>query len=290
MAQPQFELIPKSESQALIYKVDQNIWPVYHFHPEIDILYSLKDHSGEFISGDYTGRLEQGTLFMNGPNIPHALHSGVPDENDDSRPSLAVIQFSEDTLGQELLGKAEMQVVRKFLADARWGFHFFGDTAEQAGELILAMQEQSELERLIQLLRLLNLFANSTERIQMASPAYSPSLKGDTISRLDNVLQFLRANQAEPITLDQAAQVAGMSSKSFCRFFKHNTGKTLVQYLNEIRIGEACRLLGETELSVSEIALEAGFKNLSHFNRQFRVVKGQTPREYRALYSSFSGA
>ncbi|MEM9282777.1 MAG: hypothetical protein AAGA96_13195, partial [Verrucomicrobiota bacterium] len=76
MARPQLEFIPTGPSQALIFKIDRDIWPVYHYHPEFDILLSLKDHAGEFVSGDHIGRLREGTLFMNGPNIPHALHSG----------------------------------------------------------------------------------------------------------------------------------------------------------------------------------------------------------------------
>ncbi|MEM9018021.1 MAG: hypothetical protein AAGC68_13485, partial [Verrucomicrobiota bacterium] len=204
----------------MIFKIDRDIWPVYHYHPEFDILLSLKDHGGEFISGDHVGRLQEGTLIMNGPNIPHALHAGKPDDADWSRPSLAVIQFSRESLGDELLQKEEMQAVREFLDQARYGFEFFGKTAKKAAEQMLAMEKQSPLERLLQLLRLLEFFSRSTEKLPLASPAYSPSLNERDISRLDEVLSFLRDNRSENITLDEVAEVARMSSKSFCRFFK----------------------------------------------------------------------
>jgi AraC-like DNA-binding protein len=281
MARPQLEFIPTGPSQALIFKIDQDIWPVYHYHPEYDILLSLKDHSGEFLSGDHIGRLQRGTLFMNGPNIPHALHSGKPDESDWARPSLAVIQFSRESLGGDLLRKHELQPVREFLDEARFGFEFHGATADEATGLILAMERQSSFERFLQLLRLLHLFAASDEKRPLASPAYSPSLKERDISRLDLVLGYLRKNKNGSVTLDEAAAVAKMSPKSFCRFFKANTGKTLVDYLHELRIGEACRLLLETDATISEIAFECGFNNLSNFNRRFRERKGMSPREYR---------
>lgn len=281
MARPQLEFIPTGPSRAMIFKIDQDIWPVYHYHPEYDILLSLKDHGGEFLSGDHIGRLQRGTLIMNGPNIPHALHSGKPDESDWGRPSLAVIQFSRESLGGDLLRKHELQPVREFLDEARFGFEFFGGTAEEAAGLILAMEHQSSFERFVQLLRLLHLFAGSEEKRALASPAYSPSLKAQDISRLDEVLGFLRRNKTEAVTLEEAATVAKMSPKSFCRFFKANTGKTLVEYLHELRIGEACRLLLETDKTVSEIAFECGFNNLSNFNRRFRELKHLTPREYR---------
>lgn len=284
MARPQLEILPTGPSRAFIFKIDRDIWPVYHYHPEFDILLSLKDHRGQFISGDHIGRLGEGTLFMNGPNIPHALHSGREDDHDWDRPSLAVIQFSRESLGEELLRKAELAPVREFLDAARFGFEFHGETAVRAAELMLAMREQSGFERFLQLLRLLQHLAQSEERTSLASPAFSPSLRERDISRLDEVLHFLRRRRDEPVTLAEAAAVAKMSPKSFCRFFKANTGKTLVTYLHELRIGEACRLLLETDRSVSEIALDCGFNNLSNFNRRFRQLKDTTPREFRSRF------
>lgn len=284
MALPQLEFIPTGETQALVFKIDRDIWPVYHYHPEFDILLSLKEHRGEFISGDHVGSLRKGTLIMNGPNIPHAVHSGIPDENDSSRPSLAVVQFSRKSLGEDMLRKTEMKAVRDFLDQAKFGFEFHGEAAEEAADLILAMEPMNDFERFLQLLRLLDFLAATTEKTSLASPAFSPSLKDRDISRLDEVLHFLRENKVRQVTLDEAAHVAKMSPKSFCRFFKTNTGKTLIEYLHELRIGEACRLLLETDLSISEIAFDCGFQNLSNFNRRFRHLKETTPREFRRRF------
>lgn len=284
MARPQLEYIPSIASRSFVYKIDRDIWPVYHYHPEIDILLSLKDHAGEFISGDHIGRLEKGTLFMNGPNIPHALHSNKEDERNWARPSLAVIQFSPESLGIELMQKTELQQIRQFLDSARFGYEFYGDTADEAAKRILAMEQQSELQRFTELLLLLQLFAETTEKRPLASPAYSPSLKESHITRLDEVLTFLQRNKQESITLETVAAVAKMSPKSFCRFFKSNTGKTLIEYLNELRIGEACRKLVESDRPVSEVAFDCGFQNLSHFNRRFRALKELTPSEFRKQY------
>ncbi len=283
MAQPLFELVPTGENRAFIFKIDRDLWPVYHYHPEFDILLSLKDHAGEFISGDHIGPLEDGTLFMNGPNIPHVVHSGIPDEKDWARPSLAVIQFSAESLGDQLLAKHELAPVKQFLHDARDGFEFHGETRERARQMILAMRDMDEMERFLQLLRLLRLFADSIEKTRLASPAYSPSLRDRDIDRMGAVIQYLRERKTEEVTLEEVASLVNMSPRSFCRFFKANTGKTLTRYLNELRVGEACKLLLETEQPVTEIAFEAGFSNLSNFNRRFREIKALSPREFRAL-------
>ncbi len=281
MTQPQLEYIPTGPSQALVFKIDRDLWPVYHYHPEFDILLSLKDHAGQFISGDHIGTLRKGTLIMNGPNIPHALHSGLPNDEDWTKPSLAVVQFSSESLGAELLEKTEMQTLREFLREARFGFEFHGSTAREAADLIMEMADQTGLDRFLQLLRILDLFANTHKKSPLASPAYSPSLKERDISRLDEVLNYLRKNKTESVSLEQAASIAKMSPKSFCRFFKANTGETLTGYLNELRIGEACQRLLGTNQPVSEIAFDCGFNNLSNFNRRFQKLRNTTPRDYR---------
>jgi|TARA_B110000305_G_C19270830_1_gene554398 AraC-like DNA-binding protein len=281
MARPQLEFIPTGDSKALIFKIDRDVWPVYHYHPEFDILLSLKDHAGEFISGDHVGSLKKGTLFMNGPNIPHAVHSGKADERDWASPSLAVIQFSRKSLGEELLSKIELQPIREFLDEAKFGFEFSGEAAITGAELILEMEHQSPLERLMQLLKVLQFFAETGEKHSLASPAYSPSLREENISRLDEVLTYLQQHKTETLTLERVAAVAKMSPKSFCRFFKSNTGKTLIEYLHELKIGEACRLLLEDDRPISDVAFDCGFQNLSNFNRRFRQIKNTTPREFR---------
>ncbi|MEM7599940.1 MAG: AraC family transcriptional regulator [Verrucomicrobiota bacterium] len=284
MARPQLEFIPTGASQAMVFKIDRDVWPVYHYHPEFDILLSLKDHAGEYMSGDHIGPLTKGTLIMNGPNIPHALQTGKPDDEDWENPSLAVIQFSAASLGEDLLRKTEMTVLREFLEEARFGFEFHGNSAREAATMIMAMKDQTPFERFLTLLSLLEYFALSEEKSALASPAFSPSLKEQDISRLGEVISFLQQNKTRQVTLEEAASVAKMSPKSFCRFFKGNTGKTLIEYLHELRIGEASRRLLETSDPISEIAFDCGFQNLSNFNRRFRLLKGKTPREFRTQF------
>ncbi|MEM7013864.1 MAG: AraC family transcriptional regulator, partial [Verrucomicrobiota bacterium] len=228
------------------------------------------------------GRMEPGTLFMNGPNVPHGLQPAEPEEKDWENPALAVLHFSPASLGQQLLERDEMTAIRQLLTDAARGFEFHGETRERAAEQILAMRDQDELERFASFLMVLRTLANSSERSPLASAGYRPSLRQSQIDRVDRVVRFLQEHKTEPLTLEQVASVASLTPQAFCRFFKASVGKTFVRYLNDLRIGEACRMLIETNLPITEIALESGFPNLSNFNRRFRELKDTSPREFRS--------
>jgi AraC-like DNA-binding protein len=280
MTRPQFEHVSKSQSKAFVYKLDRDLWQVYHFHHEFDILLVLKNH-GEYISGDRIGRMHPGTLIMNGPNVPHALHRRVADERDWKRPASAVIQFSPESVGREFLGKTEMESVSRFLEEAQWGFEFHGVTRDRAHEMILRMEEEGDFERMISLLRLLHLFSESDERTQLASTVYAPSLRARDIDRMDVVTRYLQENKGEVITLAIASELVHLTPKSFCRFFKANTGKTLVQYVNELRVADACKRLLESSAPITEVCFESGFNNVANFNRRFKEIKGMSPRDFR---------
>ena len=289
MIKARLEIIPNSGLKAVNFKIDRDLWEVFHYHPEFDILLSLKDHQGQFVCGDHIGTLERGTLIINGSYIPHAMRSGRPHDNDWAKPSLAVIHFSKEIVGDDFLSHMELKSIGDFLKAAKYGFQFHGKTRSKASKLILEMRDQSQLERFTQLLQLLELFADSDEKQQLSSSGYYDSNQKSSIKRIQNVVSYLKTNMAEQIRLNDIAKVAGMGPNSFCRFFRANTGKTFVEHLNSLRIKKACQLLAETDGSVTNISFQVGFNNLSNFNRHFRRIKGMSPRDYRASVSMFDG-
>ena len=99
--------------------------------------------------------------------------------------------------------------------------------------------------------------------------------------RMNSVFHYLIDNFHKPISLDDISARANLSPNAFCRFFKSRTKKTFSQFLIEIRINHACKLLIDTEKSIGNICFECGFNNASHFNRYFKQLNGITPLEYR---------
>jgi AraC-like DNA-binding protein len=277
----QLEIISACQRQSFAYKTEHEVWPVYHFHPEFDLLYFKKDQ-GRVIAGDYIGNFEPGSLFLISPNIPHAFHAEERDVSS-QEDAIYVLQFSMDSLGEDLLNKYEMEGIRNFLQEIRQVLEIKGETRNRIAQTIEGMASLSPTSRLAKIILILEILSECKRDnyAALTSPAYTPVLKKDTVSKLDKIINYIIANKSRKITLDEISDLVNMTSKSFCRFFKRNTGKNFIAYVNEIRIGEACKMLLNSKFTISEICHESGFNNISNFNRRFQEFKNMSPREFR---------
>jgi len=147
------------------------------------------------------------------------------------------------------------------------------------------MGRQRGLARLIELLELLRILSQFPAEDTLSSRTFAPSVRLADRDRIDRICHYAAQNSTTPIPLSRAASAAHLSVPAFTRFFKKCTGKTYVEYLTELRVGSACRLLVETDRSVTEVCFAAGFNNVSTFNRRFLELKGVTPRAFRGRFS-----
>jgi len=159
-----------------------------------------------------------------------------------------------------------------------------GNTSERARGLILELLDVEDFERILKLLSLLHLLANSTEYNLLANEQYSNLLKEAESDRMNKVHAYVMKNFREKISLEEVAAIANMSSTSFSRYFKMHANKTFSDFLTEIRIGYSCKLLIEKSISISEACYESGFNTISNFNRQFKSVTHHSPLEYKRKY------
>ncbi len=130
----------------------------------------------------------------------------------------------------------------------------------------------------------MHLISNSTDYKLLANEGYANLLKETETDRMNKVHAYVMKNFREKITLDDVAAIANMSATSFSRYFKMHANKTFSDFLTEIRIGYACKLLVEKKMSISETCYESGFNTLSNFNRQFKEVTHHSPLAYRQKY------
>src|SRR5690606_21325898 len=140
------------------------------------------------------------------------------------------------------------------------------------------------LDSVIQLLKILNVLASTSEYKLLASPGYTNSLKEADTERMSNVHAYVMRNFKGKLSLEEVAALANMTPSSFSRYFKMHANKTFSEFLSEIRIGNACKLLIEQKLNVTQACYESGFQTLSNFNKQFKAITKRTPMAYRKEY------
>ena len=255
----------------------------WHFHPEYQITLVLKS-AGYRIVGDNITALAGGDLVLVGSNLPHVWQQDL--ERDASREAVhaIVLRFRDDFLGTDFLQRPELEPVRNLLRRSARGLAVMGSTRERISAKIRELAEQTGFPRLHALLGILGSLAESRELRPIASAGFSPELRPADTARMQRVLRLIHASLDRGIDRDAAARCAGLSAGAFSRFFKTRTGKTLPQYINELRIGSACVRLRDAEAKVADIAIDCGFCNLANFNRQFRAVTRMSPREYRRAF------
>jgi len=255
----------------------------WHYHPEYELTYILESHGTRFV-GDHMEPFEAGDLAFIGTNLPHLWKNG-----DDVQTARAlVVQFIPEKVGGIFFQTPEMKSVQQLLQRSRWGLRFTGcavvpTVRNQMKEIIHA----DGADRILFLLKILNQLASEQDATSLASESYVPQINRKSGERINRIYNFLLSEFTRAITLEEVAQVAAMTPEAFCRYFKKENGRSLRDFLNQIRIDYASRQLIETEKSVTEICFESGFSTISNFNKRFREIKQCSPRELRRTHAVF---
>lgn len=259
-----------------------------HFHPEFQLTYIMEGEGTLFV-GDGIHRFGPGQVLLLGSNLPHVLR------NDEEwyAPGSALkaraisIYFNLDAFGSAFFQLPELRLVQQLLARAGRGLVF--DAADQhIVEAFAHLPGKVDFERMLSLFQLLHRLSKEQTVSELSSMVWVTPLKDADHIRINAVFSYIMENFHDTIRLEDVAAIAHLSPTAFCRFFKNRTRKTFSNFLAEIRIGQACRLLLEDDYQVSEIAWKCGYRNLSNFNRQFKSLKGYAPVQWLQLHNSLN--
>ncbi|MCI3910834.1 AraC family transcriptional regulator [Pseudomonas viridiflava] len=253
----------------------------WNHHPEFEI-HLIRRGSGKLVAGDYIGGFDAGHVALIGPDLPHDwIGDLAPGEHLSGRD--VVLQFDGAALLALRKTLPELGELQRLFEQARRGIEFTGATAVQAARLMENIGTAQGLERLILFLQLINALvkAPSQDAHLLASSCYAPTLDARSAERINKAFDYLLSELTNDIRLSVIAQRLEMTDPGFSRFFKRNTGHGFIDLMRKLRIQRACRLLLQSDMSVSDICFEVGYANLSNFNRHFRVETGQTPSDYR---------
>jgi AraC-like DNA-binding protein len=277
--------VPKSQREFVRYQEDRgaHFYDKLHQHPQLQLTVILEG-KGQLLSGDYVGRFQTGDVFFLGENAPHVFRSD-PEyfEKDTTLKSSGNTVFFDFASLEKALGELdELQPLKKFKGFAGLCFQVKGQAREKIKVQLEQFGGSEGLERFQLAIQLLSQVEQTGEElVQLNESVMMLGLSEKDGSRMDRVMQFLLENRFQKVSLEETAGQANLSKEAFCRFFKLRTRKTFTQYLLQLRINEAQKLLQETDLGISEIAFRVGFENLSYFNRSFKSITGKSPREFR---------
>lgn len=277
---PFVEKLPLADDKSFVANIHTtpNFEVPWHQHIEYELILFIKGEGHSYI-GNYVGDFVIDDIFFLGSNLPHTFQKSSPD----LITSAIVIHFKEDFWGNAFLELPELVQINQLFQTSVSGLYIEGESKVELGKIIRKLVDAKGFERIVLLCQALHLMAKRQEFRKLSTQEvkeFNPKNK----NRLDIIFQFTLANFQETIKIGQVAKNVQMSIPAFCSYFKKSTKKTYIDFLNEIRVGYACKQLVDSQKNIETICYESGFNTLANFNKQFLKVKKITPSKYRKQF------
>lgn len=266
------------------YDYDRFTFP-WHVHKEFEIIY-VKESIGERFVADNMGIFHPYDLTFVGHGVPHYMKSAPEYETGDKslRVKGVIIQFEEEFMSHSIGKYADLAHIKKLLDESERGIHFPYPENKEIIQCIEQLPDSKGTMRIINLLHLLDLMANFKQKRYLGSLHFCQSVSITMDQRMEKILTYLSNHYKEDIDLNEVSSLIAMNSSSFCRYFKEKSGKTFTEYVLDLRIGYACKLLIENKMDIVQVSIECGFNTITHFNRIFKRNTGLTPTEYKKQF------
>lgn len=264
-------------------KEDPCLEAEWHYHLEYELLYISSSFGIRFV-GDNVSPFNPGDLVLVGSYLPHLWRNDMSyytqEENNQKQVETIVTKFTKDFIGQDTFENPEFSNILKLLKDSKYGISFGNKVSKVLKKDLLELPSLSRPQQSIQLLNILDQLSLTTDKVLLSSTDMR-QYATENSQRIDSVIKYISDNYSKTVTLNDVAGVACMTTNSFCRFFKKMTNKSFTQFLNEVRIRNASRLLVQESISVSSVCYAVGYNSITNFNKQFKQTMGTTPKSYR---------
>ena len=249
----------------------------WHRHPEVEITYISSGQGLRMVGNETQEVNDSQSIVLLGSGLPHYWKFNGPSAG-------VCVQLSASRTS-ELQDEESKQLLDDLFESAKLGLEFDAARSEQAVEILrrLVLPDLNRLARYGLLLQLLGELSG-TQNLhgkRLSTQGFHGSRAMANYTEMQQVISWIIENFKSPIQLQDAVDLVGMSRASFCRHFTDCTGSSFANFVNDLRVSNACRLLHDTDQSIAAIALDSGFSNLSNFNRVFLRRKKMTPSHFR---------
>jgi AraC-like DNA-binding protein len=263
--------IPDHSSSVYYFeRKEEKFAPFWHFHPEVELTFVAKGKGIRYV-GNSIAPYAEGDLVLLGENIPHQWVSSQ-DQNHEFHHAF-VFQFKADLFKKF----TSLNEFGKLFKRAKFGLHFPSVPAKLISK-IMSYSSLDDISKHIVFLQILQKLIDLPTQKSLSNQIFSGSKSGDKASK---VTKYILDNIDRKLTVEELANFANLQPESFCRWFKKQVGSSFITFVNRARVESAFQLLHQTDLNISQIAYQSGFETLAHFNRTFKKIKNQTPREVR---------
>ncbi len=285
-----FTILYPDDKSVIAEQIEQpHFYQFLHRHDECQLTLVEKG-AGILIAGNNMHAFKPGDIFLIGGNLPHLFKSNPEYFAPRSKHSIKAISLYFNVNGTMggLFNLPEMKAVKAFLQAGKHGFKVAARHSAAVAAGIRAVHAATGLDALQRFLELLTMLHTLKDSIPLCPVDYSAEMSESEGMRLSRIMSFIMQRYNTPVSLEEVAAVAYMTPPAFCRYFKRHTGRKFVNFLNEVRINEACKHLtrpGKAD-GIADAAYNAGFNSITNFNRVFKSIKGHSPREYIARYNA----
>jgi AraC-like DNA-binding protein len=268
------------------FSVRQDLVPYinnrWHYHPEVELIHFKKGHGTQFV-GDNIRPFSDGDIVLVGKHLPHywRFDEAYFEEGSDITADVRVAHFTENFWGDQFLDLPENKPLKLILEKSRRGIQIHGKIKNKIAALMQKMLDVDGTKKIILLIEALTIIADSSQITLLSSIGFKYNLEESENNRINAIYEYSFANFKRKIHLEEIADIAGVSPNSFCRYFKSKTRKTFSQFLLEIKVGHACKLLIENRLCLKQLCYESGFNNFSSFHKYFKLITGKSPLTYQ---------
>lgn len=255
----------------------------WHHHDEYELILITAGHGKRF-TGNKVAPFQAGDLVLIGPNMPH-FH--LCDEAYFEQNKLEVgsesIYFTDAIFPNNIETSREFATIRRMLKDSKMCLKFEtnGGLSDPITQRLLQLNSDGGFKSLTELYDILYTLSNYRYETLIAEDITVELTEEELQLPGNRAFQYINQHFKEKVTLSEVAEYAGLTPAALCRRFKQIAGKSLFDYLSEVRIEFSYKLLSESSLPISTVANESGFQNVSHFNRVFKKLSGVTPKEYK---------
>lgn len=276
---------PEIESFSARRDLTPTVNSIWHYHEELELVYFKKGEGTQFI-GDNISRFKSGDVVLVGANLPHYWRFDQDYFQEGGKSAdIYVIHFHSHFLGEQFLDVPENRELKKLISNSSRGLQISLPNISEVIHLMIKTVETESSRRLLYLLEALSkISTNNNELSAIASIGFKYNYLSEEQDQIQNIYSYTLNHYKRKITLAEIAEVAKVSPNTFCKFFKSRSKKNYTDFVNEIRVGQACKLLIENKFRINEVCFESGFNNFASFHKCFKKVTGKSPLQYQRSF------